>query len=155
RAALCVAFSPDGKTLASGGADRTVRLWDVDKRAERSTLRGPRKAVTALGFEPDGKALASSSDGDPTVSLWDVASGRLAATLTFPAAAEGQGIACLAYARDGKTLYTGGDRGIAAWDVSPESRVLIREAASDGQERATLRGHTETIRSMSNIAGGK
>ncbi len=156
RAVWAVAFSPDGKTLASGGADRTIRLWDVGTRVERSTLRGPRKPVTALAFAPDGKTLASSSDGDPTVSLWDVALGRLAATLTLPDPAPGEGIACLAFAPDGKTLYTGGERGIAAWDVSSDSRILVRAAAlSKGQERATLRGHAETIRSLSSLQGGK
>ena len=71
--------------------------------------------------------------------------GRLAATLTLPDAAPGEGVSCLAFAPDGKTLYTGGERGIVGRGTCPpESRALVRVAAlPKGQERATLRGHAE------------
>jgi WD40 repeat protein len=75
-----LAFSPDGATLASGSADRTVRLWEVASGQERRTLQGHDGEVTSLAFSPDGATLASGS-ADNTVRLWEVASGRCFAIL--------------------------------------------------------------------------
>ena len=66
-----VAFSPDGKHLATGGADKLVHLWDVSTGKPVRTMQGHSMAITDLEFSPDGKRLASSSL-DQTIRLWSL-----------------------------------------------------------------------------------
>jgi WD40 repeat protein len=68
-----VKFSPDGRTLATGGGDGMVKLWDTATWKPRYQLKGHQGTITSLAFSPDGKLLASADD--TSVGLWDVASG--------------------------------------------------------------------------------
>jgi WD40 repeat protein len=64
-----VSYSPDGKTLASGSQDKTIKLWDVKTGKERATLKGHTEIVWSVAYSPDGKTLASGSY-DKTIKLW-------------------------------------------------------------------------------------
>jgi hypothetical protein len=73
--AWSVAFSPDGKRLASAPLDRTVKVWDAATGQEAFTLEGHTDGVTSVAFSPEGKRLASASQ-DQTVKVWDAATGQ-------------------------------------------------------------------------------
>ena len=123
-----VAFSRDGKLLASAGADGTVRRWDpVTGRAVGAPLHASaRYGVNWVAFSPDGKLLASA-DGDGTVRLWNPATGRLVATIritSVPVGASGNalyGVSGVAFSPDGKLLASGDtDGSVRRWN--PGSR---------------------------------
>ncbi len=69
-AVLAIAFSPDGKYLASGSDDGTIKLWSVDKQKTLMTLTGHGDYVRSVAFSADGKYLASGGD-DGTIKLWN------------------------------------------------------------------------------------
>ena len=75
-----LAFSPDGKMIASGSKDKTVQLWDIEKDKKLATLETHEGWITALAFSADGKTLASG-DADKVIKLWDVDTHKERATL--------------------------------------------------------------------------
>ncbi|MHB8954469.1 MAG: WD40 repeat domain-containing protein [Pirellulaceae bacterium] len=111
-AVYSVVFSPDGKTLASGSEDNTIKLWDVKTGIITATLEGHTKTIWSVAFSPDGKTLASGSE-DKTIKLWDVKTGKNTATI------EGrtETIWSVAFSPDGKTLASAGGI-IKLWDVT-------------------------------------
>ena len=128
-----VSFSPDGLTLASGGGDNTIRLWDVRTGRERQTLTGHRNIVNSVSFSPDGQTLASGSY-DSTIRLWDVRTGRERQTLTGHTG----WFIRVSFSPDGRTLASSGgdDLTVRLWDVVT------------GQHQV-LTGHTGWVNSVS------
>ena len=80
RGVVKVAFSRDGKMLASGGSDNTIRIWDVEARRELRTMAGHTSSIESMDFSPDGRMLASAAD-DGSTFLWDTKTGEHLLTL--------------------------------------------------------------------------
>jgi hypothetical protein len=116
-----VSFSPDGKTLASAGVDKTVKLWDVASRTEIKSLSGHQNFVNSVSFSPDGKTLASADD-DNMVKLWDVASGRELKSLT----GHQSSVRSVSFNPDGKTLASASwDSTVKLWNFDLDSLMAL------------------------------
>ncbi|MGC5664592.1 helix-turn-helix domain-containing protein [Micromonospora sp. WMMD723] len=120
-AVQAVTFSPDGRLLAVGSADSTVRLWDLGNRTHPTRLAplaGHTGKVLALAFSPNGDLLASGS-GDQTVQMWSVADPQRPAKRGTALPAATSWINALAFSPDGATLATGtSDKRILLYDVA-------------------------------------
>jgi parallel beta-helix repeat protein len=127
-----VAFSPDGKLLASGSYNfysGVIKLWEVASGREVYTLYSNPDPVWSVAFSPDGRLLASGS-GDTTISLWEVATRSPVRTLTGHTG----DVYSVAFSPDGRLLASGSaDKTIKLWDVATGS--LVR----------TLTGHTNWV----------
>jgi WD40 repeat protein len=134
-----VAFSPDGRTLASGGFEGKVRLWEVATGQCLAMFEGHSNIVWSVAFSPDGKLVASGS-ADQTIRLWEVGSGQ---SLKILKGHNGE-IISVAFSPDGKTLASG----------SYDSTVRLWDSAT-GQHLATFEGHTDQILAVAFSLNGK
>jgi serine/threonine protein kinase len=134
-----ITFSPDGRTLASGSHDKTIKLWDVHSQREIATLTGHSDIVISVAFSPDGRTLASGSS-DNTIKLWDVHSQREIATLT----GHSELVTSVAFSPNGRTLASGSsDNTIKLWDVHSQREI------------ATITGHSEFVISVAFSPDGR
>ena len=176
-----VAFSPDGKLVASASTDATVRLWDSATGTALQTLKGHTGHINAVAFSPDSKLVASASY-DETVRLWDAATGSALQTLKGHTGS----VKAIAFSPDGKLVASASDnKMVRLWDAttgtvlqtlkghtgyvnavafSPDGK-LVASASDDGMVRLwdattgtalqTLKGHTEYVNAVTFSPDGK
>ena len=134
-----VAFSPDGKTIVSGGIDGTLSLWDTSGKAIRQRFKAHEGRVNSVAFSPDGKTIVSGSD-DGTLRLWDT-SGK---AIGQPFKGHEGSVNSVAFSRDGKTIVSGGgDKTVRLWDTSGKAI---------GQP---FKGHERSVNSVAFSPDGK
>jgi WD40 repeat protein len=115
-----MAYSRDGRMLATGSWDDTVRLWDLTASGQRralATLAGQTAFVRAIALSPDGRLLAAASD-DGTVWLWDIADPRNPVHRGTVRHAAGREILSVAFTPDGRTMATAGVGTVQLWDIA-------------------------------------
>ncbi|KAF5858595.1 hypothetical protein ETB97_003988 [Aspergillus alliaceus] len=129
---LSVAFSLDGKVVASSSDDKTVKLWDTKTGAELQTFKGHLSSVASVAFSPGGQMVASGSD-DNTVKVWDTKAG---AELQTPNGHSSL-VSSVAFSPDRQVVASGSyDNTVRLWDTRT------------GAELQTLKGHSSWVRSV-------
>jgi len=127
----CAVFAPNGRWLATGAADNSIRLWDTASRSERLLPAVHTDRVSGLCFSPDGNALASASY-DHTVCLWDVKTGQPRWRVEVTGAKESRSwMTSVNFNPDGATLASGADDGVVRiWDTATGRQLQALRASN-------------------------
>jgi hypothetical protein len=139
-----LSFAPDGKTIATGSYDLTVRLWDVSSAKELLQMGDLGDVVLSVVYSPDGRTLAAAVRRQG-VKVWEVPTGRVVHEIATP-----RQVVALRFSPDGKTLAggTGGDR------TDEPGEVRLWDLAS-GRLRATLQGHRAEVKALAFTPDGR
>ncbi len=194
-----VAFSPDGKTIASDGKYRVIHLWDTDTGKHIRTVggglieainsgtldsfRGHRGTINSIAFSPDGKTIATGSSRDGTFKFWDMGTGEHLHTITGHNSSDD--VESVAFSPDGKIIASGAGNTVRLWDAgtgetihtltghkssvnsvafSPDGKTIISGSGDDtvklwdvdrGEHLRTLTGHTGSVNSVAFSPDGK
>jgi WD40 repeat protein len=167
---FCVSFSPDGQTLACGGSDGKIRLWNVVSKKQVAAIDAHSSNIFGVAYNPDGKLLVSAG-WDGTARIWDVKQRKLLQTLSGPV-----DIRSVEFSPDGNRVVTASfDQSAKIWDVetgrllhtywghtsaltcvrfSPDGRYVVSSDTSGGVQVwdahtlklfRTIRGHTSSV----------
>ena len=125
-----LAFSPDGRIIASAGGDKTIKLWDVITGQEISTFVGHHRWVSSVKISPNGKIIASGS-ADGTAIIWNLNTGEILYIINIFST-----VRSLAFSPNGEILATSDDYTIKFWQVI------------SGEEVCTLKGHSSGVKNV-------
>ncbi|MCV3215447.1 WD40 repeat domain-containing protein [Plectonema radiosum NIES-515] len=134
-----LAFSPDGQTLVSGGADSTIKIWHSGAIDLIDILHKHNGMVRCVAFTPDGRMLATGGD-DRKILFWDLMYRQVAIALSLDDSAAHS----LAFSQDGQIMVTGSYRKIKVWDLSCQGKVRTLNT----EPLQTLMGHSHIVRSL-------
>jgi len=152
----CVAFSPDGKMLAAGGAENTVRVWDLEDNKPKGPrmLRGHGAAVTGLAFASSSARLASA-DGDGEVRVWDArTTGKPVTTVVHNARRKVR--TAIAFTPDNGHLITGGDdHHLHVWDLGPKPQRSFSLEHTAGIRCVAVARHDKHWELLAGAADGR